>query len=217
MNLLFFLLLLCYSDTDTVVGLPRPIHESIKTLKQVWLCTSLCCLGYFLLPAVYQQTLDTLKRSSQIELWSFRSTSTSPSRRYRWPRRRSFRRPLCLEWVETSYLNTARLLCENVAVCVQIKCCRYGVSARYCGRRLSRVRKVRHFVPSPSSGWRGGGDVLHRAPLPGDSAQFASVYGLYCFFFYVVVFRVKVTTQAEDVKSLMIGFGSLRPSKANFG
>lgn len=23
------------SDTDTVVGLPRPIHESIKTLKQV--------------------------------------------------------------------------------------------------------------------------------------------------------------------------------------
>lgn len=64
-NLLFFLLL-CYSDTDTVVGLPRPIHESIKTLKQVRLCTSLCCLGYFLLPAVYQQTLDTLKRSSQV-------------------------------------------------------------------------------------------------------------------------------------------------------
>lgn len=29
--------MLCYSDTDTVVGLPRPIHESIKTLKQVWL------------------------------------------------------------------------------------------------------------------------------------------------------------------------------------
>lgn len=26
---------LCCSDTDTVVGLPRPIHESIKTLKQV--------------------------------------------------------------------------------------------------------------------------------------------------------------------------------------
>lgn len=23
------------SDTNTVVGLPRPIHESIKTLKQV--------------------------------------------------------------------------------------------------------------------------------------------------------------------------------------
>lgn len=28
------------------------------------------------------------------------------------------------------------------------------------------------------------------------------------FFFYVVVFCVKVTTQAEDLKSLMIGFGS---------
>lgn len=29
------LLCLSHSDTDTVVGLPRPIHESIKTLKQV--------------------------------------------------------------------------------------------------------------------------------------------------------------------------------------
>lgn len=29
------LLCLSGSDTDTVVGLPRPIHESIKTLKQV--------------------------------------------------------------------------------------------------------------------------------------------------------------------------------------
>lgn len=24
-----------YSDTETLVGLPRPIHESVKTLKQV--------------------------------------------------------------------------------------------------------------------------------------------------------------------------------------
>lgn len=24
------------SDTETLVGLPRPIHESVKTLKQVW-------------------------------------------------------------------------------------------------------------------------------------------------------------------------------------
>lgn len=32
---LLLLWLLCCSDTDTVVGLPRPIHESIKTLKQV--------------------------------------------------------------------------------------------------------------------------------------------------------------------------------------
>ncbi len=30
-----FLLMLFYSDTDTLVGLPRPIHESVKTLKQV--------------------------------------------------------------------------------------------------------------------------------------------------------------------------------------
>lgn len=30
------LLCLSRSDTDTVVGLPRPIHESIKTLKQVY-------------------------------------------------------------------------------------------------------------------------------------------------------------------------------------
>lgn len=29
------------SDTDTVVGLPRPIHESIKTLKQVSRAASL--------------------------------------------------------------------------------------------------------------------------------------------------------------------------------
>lgn len=33
-----------YSDTDTIVGLPRPIHESIKTLKQVlqnyYLCSA---------------------------------------------------------------------------------------------------------------------------------------------------------------------------------
>lgn len=46
-SLLFLFLLLCYSDTDTVVGLPRPIHESIKTLKQVWLCTSLRSMDYF--------------------------------------------------------------------------------------------------------------------------------------------------------------------------
>uniref|UniRef100_A0A9J7ZPK3 Striatin interacting protein 2 n=1 Tax=Cyprinus carpio carpio TaxID=630221 RepID=A0A9J7ZPK3_CYPCA len=30
----FFFLMLFYSDIDTLVGLPRPIHESVKTLKQ---------------------------------------------------------------------------------------------------------------------------------------------------------------------------------------
>uniref|UniRef100_A0A672RTN2 Striatin-interacting protein 1 homolog n=1 Tax=Sinocyclocheilus grahami TaxID=75366 RepID=A0A672RTN2_SINGR len=31
----FSFFLMFYSDTDTLVGLPRPIHESVKTLKQV--------------------------------------------------------------------------------------------------------------------------------------------------------------------------------------
>ena len=39
----FFNYTLFYSDTNTVVGLPRPIHESIRTLKQVLCCTD----GYY--------------------------------------------------------------------------------------------------------------------------------------------------------------------------
>ncbi len=36
-----FFLMLFFSDTDTLVGLPRPIHESVKTLKQVSMDTFL--------------------------------------------------------------------------------------------------------------------------------------------------------------------------------
>ena len=37
-----------FSDTNTVVGLPRPIHESIRTLKQVLRKVYVCSTdGYY--------------------------------------------------------------------------------------------------------------------------------------------------------------------------
>lgn len=65
-----FLCMSC-SDTDTVVGLPRPIHESIKTLKQVPLHNSLCFMGYFCLEFINKPFRRTLLIDHRLSCYLF--------------------------------------------------------------------------------------------------------------------------------------------------
>lgn len=202
--LLFLFLLLCYSDTDTVVGLPRPIHESIKTLKQVWLCTSLCCLGDFFASrclSTNPRHVETIVTDWTLVFLQHKYVSIAE---IQVAKEEEFQKtPLSgvsgnklFEYSSLTLWKCCRLCSDKVLQVWSLSSLLWHRTVKgsknqtFCSLSFIRVKR-RWRCPPSSSFTRGFCPVC------------LSIW--FVLFFYVGIFCVKATTQAEDLKSLMIG------------